>query len=470
MKKSIKNVWMLTEERPKPEVVCQILKKICRDKNLKFDLNKISLEPMFKENLFKFVYTVKGFQIENYENIFLKIVSGKSSFVDFLIYFSENEPNIRDKPEYAIEETKTSDKDSRNTSVYQRGSKFVYLDFYYPDCKKIMLYNEQAKNDSLPTKTNIFGTRMLLTIGVEIMGKKNLDPKIFCPFKEIEEFIQFKKEMSPAPSGNIPIELEKFEDEIKVSGRLEKSGTLSHDPNIGALSTISKTLRCLNWKKDIIITKHGLSQSTIQKRKNKFIIIANQLNIKLESLKLPTASLPEDYWYYDFTSEKNATILLHILMISSEGVSVKYENHAGCERGYLFDENNKQIIISKSVPLPDIIICDTNDKKLYNYEGKIYSKKEFGIKQIGNFDAIEREYLNEYYPDYQIMRGLVLYDKDNKVIAGLDHQLTNGLVFYSDKEYSGDHKTMFLLNREGKIILNKNTPNVIKDAVKKYLK
>ncbi len=35
----------------------------------------------------------------------------------------------------AIEETKTSDDESRNTGVYQRGSKFVYITPYYQNVK-----------------------------------------------------------------------------------------------------------------------------------------------------------------------------------------------------------------------------------------------------------------------------------------------------------------------------------------------
>ncbi len=159
----------------------------------------------------------------------MKTVSGNSSFTDFLIFYQ------KDEPIYAIEETKTDDKESRNTGVYQRCSKFVFIQSYYPNVKKIMLYNLQIDQKLEPTSTYIFGTKLLLTLGVEILGKK-LDKTIFTPFKTIDEIIDLKNDMRKAPKGNVPILLTKSKTKIEVSGRLFKSGGLSHDPNIGALS------------------------------------------------------------------------------------------------------------------------------------------------------------------------------------------------------------------------------------------
>lgn len=73
---------------------------------------------------------------------------------------------------YAIEETKTDDKESRNTGVYQRASKFVFVENYYPNIKKIMLYQLKVEQKEKATATYIFGTKLLKTIGVEILGKK----------------------------------------------------------------------------------------------------------------------------------------------------------------------------------------------------------------------------------------------------------------------------------------------------------
>jgi hypothetical protein len=451
------DLWILTEERPKKNVISQIVTKLCNDKKIKFVEKDILFKPIFDGKNFSFVYVVEGITINKINKILIKIVSGGSSFVDFLIYFLNHQPTPRDIPIYAIEETKTSDSESRNTGVFQRCSKFVYITLHYPNCKKIMLYNIRVNDNGKPTKTNIFGTRMLITLGVEIMGK-NLDPKLFHKFESIDEFIKFKNDMRAPPAGNVPINLKKFNDKITVSGRLYKSGGLSHDPNIGALSIISETLRFLGWKKDIVITLHGLSQSNLG-RTNKFIRIANELDIKLDGLVLPKTILPDDYWHYDINSEKNGTIFLHLILMEVENISIIYENHAGCERGYFFDKDNTPIVIHKYIEnnksngiihIPDLIICNHKTNEIYNYEGKTYANRINGVNEIENFDAIETEYLKRYYPNYKIIRGVVLYGSDSEVLD--------------------NDKIIFLLNKDGKIILNNNTPDIIKETIQKHLK
>ena len=130
-----------------------------------------------------------------------------------------------------------------------------------------------------------------MTLGVEILGKK-LDPKIFKPFTSINELKIAKANMRPAPTGNIPITINiADEDWIQISGRLFKSGGLSHDPNIGALSIISAVIRKLGFKGKIEIIMHGLEQKHVGKT-NKFVQIANVLGIELEGLILPKANLP----------------------------------------------------------------------------------------------------------------------------------------------------------------------------------
>src|SRR5690606_30117027 len=163
-----------------------------------------------------------------------------------------------------------------------------FIENYYPCIKKIMLYNLQIEQKEQPTETYIFGTRLLLTLGVEILGKK-LDKKIFTPFKSIDEIVEFKKNMRLAPKGNVPVLLKKTKTKIEISGRLYKSGSLSHDPNIGALSIISAVLRKLGWKHEIVITKHGLEQKHVGTT-NKFIQIANKVKIKLDKLKIPKST------------------------------------------------------------------------------------------------------------------------------------------------------------------------------------
>ena len=93
--------------------------------------------------------------------------------MDFLVFYQDKEPIVSDTPIFAVEETKTDDSESRNTGVFQRGSKFVYIDFFYPNIDKTMLYNLQIQQKKDPTETNIFGSRCYRTLGVKFIGKKS---------------------------------------------------------------------------------------------------------------------------------------------------------------------------------------------------------------------------------------------------------------------------------------------------------
>ncbi len=156
------NIWLLSEERPKVEVVVTILNEYTKIKNISIhvDQKNLKIEPVFYYGVFIFTYKVLGVSLDNVNEILLKIVSGKSSFVDYLVYEgSEHLPNSKNAPVMAIEETKTSDKESRNTGVSQRISKFVYLDFYYPDVKKIMLYNLKIEEQESLSKHKLISKK-----------------------------------------------------------------------------------------------------------------------------------------------------------------------------------------------------------------------------------------------------------------------------------------------------------------------
>ncbi len=114
----LKKLWILTEERPKKEVIITILQKYLKDKGIACFVDKIRLIPILKDGIFTFIYEVIGFKTPKISGIYIKIISGTSSFVDFLVFENSKEPSLNDTPIYAIEETKTDDKESRNTGVY----------------------------------------------------------------------------------------------------------------------------------------------------------------------------------------------------------------------------------------------------------------------------------------------------------------------------------------------------------------
>jgi hypothetical protein len=461
----MKNFWIITEERPKLNVLEQIIKKFSGDYDFDLSISNMVIHPIMKDGLFTFVYEVIGVNCKNVNKIFIKIASGNSSFVDFLIFYQEEEPDpSKSIPIYAIEETKTDDSESRNTGVYQRCSKFVFVDFYYPKIKKIMLYNLQVSQKEKPTDTSIFGTRMLLTIGVEIIGKK-LDYKIMKPFSSLNELVKAKNSMRLPPKGNVPVRIEKLSDKITVSGTLFKKNSLSHDPNIGAITIIALCIRKWEKNKDIVVIKHGLSQKHVG-RTNKFIQIANKLNIKLDKLNVPSSIIYENYWHYELTQEKLASIFTHIVVESfTKGKSI-YENHGGSERGYFFDKNRKTITIPKYqegkrnkykngdktsiIYIPDLVIFDPIRNEILNIEGKKYSTRLDGIKELKNYGYFERRFIIPNYNPKKIIRMVT--------------------VFGSKLSKIKEKQIGLMLNENGLIVLNTITPEIIKEAVSKLLK
>ena len=454
-----KNLWILTEERPKPDVIGTIFEKFAKDYNSACFIDKIRILPILNEDgKFSFTYEVKGLDSQIVDKVYLKTVSGNSSFVDFLIFYQDHEPTNSDTPIYAIEETKTDDSESRNTGIFQRASKFVYIEYYYPNIKKIMLYNLQIEQKETPTPTNIFGTRCLLTLGVEIMGKVQ-NSEIMKPFESIDEVINYKNSMRRPPKGNVPILINKVGNKIQISGRLFKSGSLSHDPNIGALSLIAATLRALGWEGEIEITQHGLSQNHI-KPNNKFIKIANRFNISLEGLTIPKSTETADYWHYEVNSEKLGTIFIHIVVENfSEGMSI-YENHAGCERGYFITSSGEHIVVqkyldrdaykegdkSKIIHIPDLVLIDFKEIEIINIEGKKYQNMLQGIEELNNFDAFEEFYIKKHYPEYEIIRTVVLYGGTKDKIERIE--------------------VSFLLNEYGDLIISCKAPDLMKRSIK----
>lgn len=451
------NLWLLTEERPKPSVILQIIEIYCNDFNDRITFHsEIKIKPHIEKGIFKFLYEVEGLKVNNAHKILIKTVSGSSSFLDFLVFKQEAAPaegKTNDNLIMAIEETKTSDDDSRNTGVYQRGSKFVYITPYYDSIKLYMLYNEEleAREEKMPSNTSIFGTNILLTLGVTIVGKNT--SKWFKPFKTVDELIKFKAGMRQPPAGNVPITITKYDDRIEISGRLAKpadAGNINHDPNIGALSMISKCIRTLGWNKDIVITMHGVTQEYVNKTKgkNKFLYICNILGLKLDGIIMPKkVELPELYWHYEMSSEKMTSILLHILGIYN-GMYTVYENHAGCERGYFRTKAGKLVALPKkdkhgiNLYLPDVVLYDDISHIILLVEGKKLSTLANGIEEIQYYDSIENEYIKPEYKEAKILRYVSIFGgEENK-------RLHKDVLIY--------------MNLSGKIFINPNAPECVK--------
>lgn len=454
------NLWILTEEKPKTSVILSIIKLYCRDFGHTYtERGQITIAPVFENSLFTFRYLVENIDVSNIGSITIRTVSGYSSFFDFLVFECEEMPNPAPMsaqyvpPLMAIEETKTSDEESRNTGVYQRATKFPYIHSYYPTVRIYMLYNDELQTSSTkkPSGTSIFGTNAFLSIGIDIHGKDL--SQWFAPYNSYQEIIAFKNSMRQAPAGNVPINITEHPDRIEISGRLAKpadAGNIGHDPNIGALSLIATTLRRTGWTGRIVITHHGVLQTYINSNmNNKFLYICKILELELEGISLnhDNIILPSYYWHYENTSEKIASIFLHI-MAENNGMSAVYHNHAGCERGYFVDFNNQLVALPKkdshgiNLYLPDLVLYDHITNTVILIEGKQLRTMAAGLRELQLYDSIENEYIKPNYPGATIYRYLS--------------------IFGGNLTYLPDPSVLLYINSNGHIFVNQNAPDCIK--------
>ena len=304
-----KNLYILTEERPKEEVVSFIAKKYAQDAGKECKNGKIKITPVIEKGKFCFKWIIQGIKIEGIDKIIVENVSGTSSFVDFLVFVENQDPDPKtSKPLYVIEETKTNPIESRNVSVFQRMAKFVFVEQYplMKDSEKIMLYTIRRPYFTYPP-TFDFGLKSMKTLDVnpvflqnQYMNGLNVnkDGKLDEPgFKDFDELMKLKNELSTDRDDNIPIRIN-IEEEIKgevekisISAKLEKSGGFDYDPNIGAVSLLSFLSKKLCKSiKQIIIKEHccdGYKNSKnveidsikdeVERSKGKFVKICNAL-------------------------------------------------------------------------------------------------------------------------------------------------------------------------------------------------
>ena len=447
------NLWILFEERPKVEIIRKILQIYTEDNNCILDAKNLKIKPIFNDNIFQFSYKLENCKISNIENIYLILVSGYSSFVDFLLFRSTTKPLENDNLKnclYGIEETKTDSSESRNTAAGQRGTKFIFLDYFKllssnSYLKKIMLYNNLNTQNEVEAESVKFIKRCLLTNDIKFYGDYSGNYK---KFQNIQELINSKNHLRQPPKGNTPVRLTKTNNTIEISGILSKpssKGNIGHDPNQGQLITISDTLRKLGWQNRILITKHKVKQFYINKvRGNKFLFAMKILNIELEQIDTPKINIPKNYWYYENTGEKVASILLHIICNYLEFESI-YENHAGSERGYFYTSNRTEIVVSKkhngeNINLPDFVFLDEENKTIFICEGEMFKNYKKGVEQLLGFDLFIDLYLKKYYPNYKIIKSIILSDANSNEC--LD-------------------KVIFQLNTNGKIISSSSLPKKI---------
>jgi len=70
-------------------------------------------------------------------------------------------------------------------------------------------------------------------------------------------------------------------------------------------------------------------------------------------------------------------------------------------------------------------------------EGKKYTFRKDGIAELNNYDFIEQNYIQKYYPDFQTLRTVVLYGSQEKVLI----EIEIGFLLNENKQFLGVYST-----------------------------
>lgn len=452
-------LYLLTEERPKVHTIARI---IDFEYYITLSSDAKIVPIMSNKNKFSFVYEAKGFDVYGFDAVLIVIVSGHSSFVDYLVFdsdtlnlpeqptldlsyhFNKNYivplPLVTDSPLYIVEETKTDDRESRNTQAYQRSSKFIFSEIYYGETvNKYMLYELDNDRSMTSTPTHKFGMRMLVTNNIILKGLEHT----YKPFTNLKEFIEEKNKISESGRiGNVPLKLflDKQKNTIYLSAKLDKgTGTsrhkISHDPNIGAVAIISATLRKLGWKGAIEIINHNLLPTAISSRSlgNKLLFLMKKLNVEFFEIDVNWAQVSNNinYFFFNKTSEKIASIYYHLYVENKLNDTIAiFDNHAGCGKSY-FNTPDGYLPVSKDTPIPDLVLYDSNKNTVKVIEAEHSLNVLNGVTQLNTFKSFIDNYVITYYPGASVECSVITFGKSThpKVSFYLDF---DGSVVFSD--------------------------------------
>lgn len=299
-----------------------------------------------------------------------------TSFVDGIceIYFDSKLIH-----KLVVEITQTTDKDSRNTSAYQRLNKFIFAKKYLPDYIPIMYFTE---NYTSSTPTSQIGLSMLTLMGVKVI---NAD---FVPLS-FDELLILKNEIKDRNSSNTPYTVEINNGFATIGAKL-KNGINWSDPGIGYVTTMMYLLFEEMGINKFKIINHQMSDSKLERTKNKLRKFVSLFSFEVsfenseviwnnKNYRFNTA---EEYYTILEDGEKLSMINFHNYL-KQNGHNILFTNIAGCERSKLVI-NSKKFTFPKSMKIPDLITY--KDGRLYFIEGECDYNFKNGLVQIKSFD------------------------------------------------------------------------------------
>jgi hypothetical protein len=356
--------------------------------------------------------------------VIIILVKGSGSFVDYIVYDHLN-PDETSVPILLMESTKTSDIESRNTSINQRFTKFAVVKQRFPTTDLVMYYNTIQTGK---TATNHFGKKLLKSYGVkayDVTGKDLL--KDIVPFTSVDDLIKEKNSIKEK-KGNVSVKITQLEHTYTIQAKLSKgkNTTICHDPNIGFITGIASVIHVMDKEASFIVTNHCVDLATLNKPTSKFWYANSLYSLTLEGCSISTKGIvsPIQYWSKDTKSVKASTVIYQLYMEKYNWTTI-YHNHNSSARSYFTDQHGKEHQVPKDITIPHVVMVHTETKQIQVCEGKI-------MKDLTNFLT----YLKLHYDGYSVELGRCLYGESVKefgvellypVFFGLD---SKGMLYY----------------------------------------
>jgi hypothetical protein len=375
----------------------------------------ISTEERLSKNIVDEILIFLG--IKNFsDNVKIQTVKSEwdSSFVDVILEVVVDGVITKG---FLIEITQSTDKDSRNSSSYQRLQKFIIGGYYYPTYQKILYHTEifQATTD-----TSKIGLSLAYLSGIEIVNVSGEFPKT------IEDLENLKNSMN-GPSHNTPLKFwyDKEQKTLTISSKLNKSGSFSYDPNIGFVSSLISILK--DDVDYIEIINHHLLKSHL-KSKNKLYknlrIMCKTVHFGFDNEIIrwdidDKITIPQNYYKLLDEGEKLSMIKFN-RHLESKNYEIIFRNIAGCEREKLM-VMGVSYTVPKKVQVPDLVYINKKNQ-IVIVEGECAKNVKKGIIQLSTF--------NDFINFLLKIENL----KFSSVIKGV---ITDKQVEISDKNYLG---------------------------------
>lgn len=463
-------LWLVSEEYPKASVIQRMLAGIYEVDEKLLGGRVVALPSSKGCEHYEYVLThPQG------RKVFILLGRGTGAMVDYVAYAQERMPDVTVVPQpvpvWATEVTKTDGSESGNSAGYQRQTKSVAFKQYHPDVPVYMFgdHHKYDGPDGVPDlgkapRSHQFGLLLSDVQGVksiggtprvpegnrvrdvgtflrragELLGHNRNDKHVGLGFTlaRVEEDGR-ETVIDPKDYG----EIEDWGAEnfvIYIDARLNKpdkgKDQLSHDPNIGFVSSSAWSLRSLGFKGRIVVRNHGLPSDYFERGRpdgegkvsggedegrhydNKAARVFAEYGVILQGVKFNPGKVkyPGQYWMPEGASEKIATIRMQVLLedLKREDGGARfttvYDNHAGCERSYLRGPGGEEVQVPGKVRIPDLVVYDTVTGTFYICEGKKLSKAGDGVRQLKDYGPFVEE-LKKQYPDAKVELGLVTY-------------------------------------------------------------